>query len=235
MRILALLLALLLPSLCLAAPKINLTTANTVAFRGVVDGASTQRATVQLMDRIAARGQHKYPIYLVLDSPGGSIMAGEDFIAFARTLPNVETISIFAASMASAIVEALPGKRTVVPNGVLMFHRAKGTLEGQFETGELESQLEFYKKFVRAMEQRSADRMSMSLADYKAKIANEWWLYGSDSVVAKAADDVAEITCSKALTDAREVVTEVIFIFKVQSTFSGCPLLRQPLETSAGE
>lgn len=231
--ILTLLSAILLCSTTLAAPKITLTPNNTVTFRGVVDDGSTTKATVQLLSLIQKRGDARYPIYLVLDSPGGSITAGEDFISFAKTLPRVETVSLFAASMASGIVEGLPGKRHVAQNGILMFHRARGSFEGQFETGELESELEIWKKIVRSMEQRSADRMSISLADYKAHALNEWWLYGADSVSAKAADDVVDLQCSQDLIDKREVKDEMVFIFVIRSVYSLCPLMRQPLLSGA--
>lgn len=236
MKALLLSLALLLPNLGFAqeAP-IVLNTSNTVLFRGPVTGASVTKAQLNLVEAVKTRGSGKYPIYLVLDSPGGSIYAGEAFIAFARTLPNVETISIFAASMAAGIVESMPGKRHITPGGILMFHRASGGFEGQFEEGEVESQLALWKQIVRTMEGRNASRIGISLEAYKAKVVNEWWLYGADAVTQKGADKISTIVCSQALIDKREVVVSQMFIFTVKSVYSGCPLFRGPLPDATEE
>jgi ATP-dependent protease ClpP protease subunit len=110
------------------AKTIQLNTTNTVNFRGPVEWDSVTKVKMELYKKLKERGKKHYPIYIVLDSPGGSIAAGEAFIEFAKMYSNVHTISIFSASMASAIVEALPGKRYVLSTGVFMFHRARGLL-----------------------------------------------------------------------------------------------------------
>lgn len=211
------------------AANINLTTGNAVIWRGVIDEDSVTSKQLKLVELVKARGKATYPIYLVLDSPGGSIYAGEAFIAFAQTLQNVHTIAIFAASMASAIVESLPGRRYVTSNGILMFHRAKGGFEGQFEEGEVEQQLALWKSIVRGMEQRSANRVGLSLEAYKAKVKDEWWIYGFDNVTQNTADEIVSLTCSQALIDQREVIVSQFFIFSVKQVFSGCPLFRGPI------
>lgn len=224
-----LLTALLLLSLNSHAESIILTTANTVTFRGVVAGGTVSQAMLQLTDLAKIRGKANYPIYLVLDSPGGSIMEGLDFIEYAKTLPNIHTITIFSASMASAIVEALPGKRYITNTGILMFHRAKGSVEGQFEEGELESELAFFKSIVLGMETTNSARIGITVQEYKAKVVNEWWLYGKQAIDQGAADSVVSIICSTQLVESRAVTLfETIFgAFKV--TYSGCPLFRAPL------
>ncbi|MEZ0208575.1 MAG: ATP-dependent Clp protease proteolytic subunit, partial [Candidatus Paceibacterota bacterium] len=135
---------------------------------------------------------------------------------------------LFAASMGSAVVEALPGERLILDSGILMFHRAKGQVGGQFETGELESRLAFYKSYVRRMERRNADRMYMTLKEYKKKIKDELWLSSTEAVESKAADRVVSLQCSEALIEKTEHSSVVVFIFKVELTFSACPLLRTP-------
>ncbi len=228
MKLLVLIAALLSCSVFSYAGTIFLNASNTVVFRGVVDSQTVLTASLDLVAKDLKRGTDNYPIYLVLDSPGGSIDDGEDFIAFAKTFKNVQTISIFAASMASAIVEALPGKRLVTENGILMFHRAKGGVSGQFETGELESRLAFYKDIVRGMEQRNANRMSMSLESYKAKVKDEFWLVAKEAVAQKAADAIVDVKCSQELIDAKTVGFVQVFIFEIKVEYSGCPLLRTP-------
>jgi ATP-dependent protease ClpP protease subunit len=209
-----------------AQESIKLGTANTVTLRGPIDDDSATRTALELLRLSKDRGSKDYPIYLVLDSPGGSVEAGEMFIEIAKTIPNLKTITVFAASMASAIVQALPGERLVLESGVMMFHRARGGVSGQFETGELESRLEFYKKYIRRMEQRSADRMGISLVMYKRAVKDELWFTSSNALDWNAADRVASIECSPSLIEKSQTVVVQVMIFQVSVDFSACPLLR---------
>lgn len=203
---------------------IQLTTKNTVVFKGEVNEDSVADVEAKLIKSVLARksGEHTY---LVMDSPGGSITAGENFIQFAKLITNLDTVSIFAASMASAIVEALPGKRYVTENGTLMFHRAKGGFQGQFEDGEVESRLLYAKSIVRNMENRNAARMGIPLPTYKDAVKDELWLYNNEGVIAGAADESVDLNCSKQLL-AEEVVTKVSFMgLSIDVITSACPTL----------
>jgi ATP-dependent Clp protease protease subunit len=208
---------------------ILLNTTNTVNFRGPVTGDSTTQATLELVRLVKERGSKKYPIYLVLNTPGGSVYDGLNFISFLESLQNVHTITLFAASMGSAIVEANPGRRYITKNGILMFHRAKGGFQGQFEDGEVEQQLKLWKAIVRGMEQVNADRMSMPLSTYKEKVKDELWIYGADNIKQKAADELVAIKCSDELMEAREMGSEAGMFVQVRVTYSGCPLLQNPI------
>lgn len=218
---------LLLSSATFGANRVvELTTTNTVVFSGEVSQQSVNKATEQLIDLVLKR-RFSSTIYLVLDSPGGSIDAGEQFIQFAKTIPNLETVTIFAASMASAISQALPGNRLITENGTQMFHRAKGGFQGQFESGEVESRLGYAKQIVFGLESRNAARMQMDILTYKAAIKDELWLYGKFAVDAKVADEVIDLKCSKQLIKQEVVSTiSIMGMFEVDIVKSGCPLLQ---------
>jgi ATP-dependent protease ClpP protease subunit len=211
------------------AESVSLTPENTVVYREVVDGRSMTTNQLKLVDLVLKRAGADYPIYLVMDCPGGDIYAGEQFIQFAKTLPNVKTVTIFAASMCAGIVEAIPGERLVTENGILMFHRAKGSFEGQFEDGEIESQLALWKGIVRSMEQRNADRLSMSLSAYKTAVKDEMWIYGKQNLEKKSADKVVDILCSNELIAQKETVEKESLFGSVHLVYSGCPLFRAPI------
>lgn len=219
-------LALTLTAKAAQVPQIQLTTANTINFRGEVSMESITTAMLKLTELNKQRGRAKYPLYLVMDSPGGSIFAGDAFIQFVRTIPNVHTISLFAASMASAIVQANPGNRYVTRNAVMMFHRAKGGFEGQFEEGEVEQQLKLWKSIVLNMENTNADRIKIPLADYKAKVKDEWWMYGKEAVEQKTADVVVDVVCTPELIEKREIMLLMSMFGSAKAVFSACPLFR---------
>jgi|WetSurMetagenome_2_1015567.scaffolds.fasta_scaffold281785_1 ATP-dependent protease ClpP protease subunit len=212
----------------LANTNIKLSKDNFVILRQEVTEQSISKLELELTDKVAKRGNKDYPIYLLLDSPGGSIDAGLSFIEFAKTIPNLHTITIFAASMASGIVESLPGTRNIINSGILMFHRAKGGVQGQFEDGELESRLGIYKRIVvNLLEQTNADRLKLSLTEYKSKVKDELWIGGFEAVEQKAADTKVNIECSSELVTDKQIETFLIGgLFPVKVAFSGCPLVR---------
>jgi ATP-dependent protease ClpP protease subunit len=208
-----------------AAEPLQLNVHNTVTFRGEVSENSVLFYMQELNRLDLERGLKDYPIYLVLDSPGGSVQDGLNFIAYAKTVKNLKTITIFAASMAAVIVEQLQGERLITDTGIIMFHRAKGGVDGQFEDGELESRLNLYKKIIRSLEQVNADRMQISLATYKARIKDELWLFGQDAVLQHANDAVVQLTCTQELVEAGVVQESMMGSI----LFSNCPLYRTPM------
>jgi ATP-dependent protease ClpP protease subunit len=226
-------LSLMLCSIPGLAKEVLLTRLNTVNIRTNINPSSMTTASIKLAQLVKERGRSPYTIYIVLDSPGGSIVAGEDFIQFAKMYQNVETISLFSASMAATIVQSLPGKRNITSNGVIMFHRASGRFSGQFEEGEVESQLNLWKSIIREIDLRVSRRLNMNLDAFKAKIANEWWSYGQSAVDENVADQVVTVRCSPELIEEREArMTEGLF-GAVKSMVSACPMIRGIIE--AGE
>lgn len=214
---------------------VQLESKNTVNLRGTINGVSVTKAILDLAELDAIRGGQSYPIYLVLDTGGGSIKAGLDFIEYAKNIKNLKTVSIFAASMGSAIVEQLPGERLVTESGTLMFHRAAGSFEGQFNDGEVESQLAFWKSLVSSLEQKNADRLGMDIKVYKDKSRDELWIFGKDNVTEKSADRVVSLKCTKELMKKSEVVFIDVLFFSLKATYSKCPLLTEPLSVEEGD
>lgn len=213
------------------ADQVVLDIHNTVNFRGTVNGSSVNKAIVDLHELLTKRGNKNYPIYIVLDSPGGSISDGLAFIAFAENYANIKTIGLDAASMASAIMMHLPGERLATSTSVLMFHRARiSGLGGQIEDGEAESRLNMIKKMVRHMEQKSADRIGITLSEYKNKVLNEWWVFGQDNKKQNVVDRIVNIKCTSRLIKKRENAYMQSMFGSSSAEYSGCPLLRTPVK-----
>lgn len=204
---------------------INLTTRNVCSIEGPVTVESVRKAKHCLANKNIKRGRRRYPIYLYLYSPGGSIYQGLKLIEFAKGIKNLHTITNYAASMASAIVEQLPGRRYAVENNIFMFHRAQGVFRGQFETGEVEKQVKFWKGIVRNMSRKNANRIGMTLKHYDEVIKDEWWIYGKDSVRMNICDEIVQLTCSAPLmARTRKIKVRSLFGSFVKQV-SDCPLL----------
>lgn len=217
------------------AKELLLTPENTVNIRGEVTEQSVNEWQNKLFKLSQKRGDSNYPIYLVLDTPGGDVIAGLHFIEFASTVPNVETVTLHAASMGSGIVEHLPGARHITSNGVLMFHRARVTLSGQVADGELESRLKYIRDMVGVLEAKNASRMSMPLDAYKAAVKDEMWLLGQTAVDKKAADDIVSVKCSLQLMTAIEIIFKQVMFIQLPVEVSARPIMRGPVSLEEPE
>lgn len=208
--------------------KITLESDNTLVLRGPVTGQSVAKLQQQAL-AMSQKLSVTTPIYLVLDTPGGSVFSGLELIDHLRALPQqIHTITLFAASMGFQITQNMD-KRYITNQGTLMSHRARlGGLGGQLD-GEFESRYEMVKRKVDYMDAVAAKRMSMDIKDYKEMIINEYWVHGFDSIGDKAADEVVSVNCGTSLTGVESIDLPTMF-GQIVLEFSKCPLIRAPLK-----
>lgn len=205
--------------------SIKLSTKNVCALEDTVDYSTMRAIKKCLVSKVRTRGSKTYPIYLYINSPGGSVYAGLKFIDFAKNIENLHTITEFSASMAAAIAQGIPGKRYITNSGIFMFHRASGSFRGQFESGEVESKLRLWKKIVRNMEIMQSKRIGITLRDYKKKRMNEWWLYSDENITNNTADEIIDPVCSFQLIDKKYTTVYRSFLGTRKVVRSRCPLV----------
>lgn len=203
--------------------QIVLTSQNSVLLLGEVNDQAVDNVMHDILD--LREKNEKSKIYISILSPGGNIDAGMRLIRFLKTQENVDTITVFGASMASGIVEGNPGERLILKDGTLMFHRATVTLSGQIDDGELESRLAYFKEIVDDMEKTNYERMMLTKADYKAYVKDELWLFGQRAIREHAADRIVSIKCSKELLKTKISMSIKVLIFSNTVEVSACPLL----------
>lgn len=231
-KLLALVVALFaLPAL--AKPKtIVLKSENTVVLRGAVsvDSVSTTIAAILKKDRELPEGK---PIYLVIDSPGGDIVAGLDLIQAVKAMDReVKTVSIFAASMGFMIVQNL-GERIVTPNTLMMSHRARGGVSGNIP-GEIDVSYKFWSKYVLEALDGTAKRLNMTKDELTRKHYDEWWIHGKTAPEEGVADTVVLVQCGDDMSGVQNSVVNTFF-GPIKVTWSKCPLVRTPLKTDFSE
>jgi ATP-dependent Clp protease protease subunit len=176
------------------------------------------------------------PIYLILNTPGGSVTAGLELIDNLKGLDRkVHTITIFAASMGFQIAQNL-NDRIITSNGVLMSHRARGGMSGEFggqSPSQFESRFAFWNNKIKELDKTTVARTKgmQTLESYQNAYENELWLTGRDAVTQGYADQVRSARCDKSLSGTS---TEVFSFFglQIEVVFSQCPLITGPLSVS---
>ena len=214
---------LLIPTLALS--QITLTENNHVLFKGVVNAESAAKASRDLL-KLSFKTKPGDTIYLVLNSPGGSVYDGLNFVQLFAAIPrNVECIAIKAHSMAHHFLQACPGKRYGVSNMMSMAHRAAGGLFGTFNKGDVEKQLALWTGIVQSMETVNAKRMGLSLEKYQTLAKEEYWCHGYDCVTKNFVDSIAVVGCSENLInkETNKIVNTFFGSYKVYE--SRCPLI----------
>lgn len=224
---------------------ITLTSDNTIVLNSQVDGESTSAViskAKELDDKfnsgLARLAPNKKPLYLFLNTPGGSVQAGLEMVEALRGLGRpVNTITLFAASMGFQLAQNLD-TRYIIKNGVLMSHRAKGEFAGEFggqSPSQIESRYALWKSRIDEMDQQTATRTKgkKSLAQYQAQYASEMWLTGNQSVEQGYADQVITVKCDKSLAGVTTKEALLMGIFKVQYDLDNCPLNTSPMNIRA--
>lgn len=139
--------------------------------------------------------------YLLITSPGGSVIAGAKLISYMDASPmEVDTIcEIICASMAAHIHQA--GKtRFMVDRSILMFHPASGGAQGTIE--QMLSQINMYKTLVDRLDANAASRSNMDYAQFKGLVAHELWMDSQTSLEHKFTDGLAYVFWGKSKDNA---------------------------------
>jgi ATP-dependent Clp protease protease subunit len=206
-------------------PKLlTLTKRNTVVLRGAVSATSVAELQVELL-AMSAKLKSNETIYLVLDTPGGSVSAGLELIDFAQALPQrIKTLTLFAASMGFQIAQNMD-ERLILPSSTLMSHRASLDGLGGELPGELLSRLKYIMQMLTRMDKSAAKRMGMSLKKYQDLIRDELWMTGHEAVEMKAADRVILAKCDSTFQGTKRVIVGSIFGIEVSAEMSNCPLI----------
>lgn len=175
------------------------------------------------------------PMYLILDTPGGSVDDGEKIIEVAKSLPRpVHTVTLYGASMGFIISQKL-GTRYVVESSTLMAHRATvGGLQGTIP-GTLNSKLSGILNQINRINKSVAERAGITLEKYSEKIRDELWMNSEEAIENKFADQVVTLRCDQTLRGLGEERVINLFFFSVKVRFNKCPLVKEMKASKGNE
>lgn len=171
-------------------------------------------------------------IIVFISSPGGSVMSGNNFIEFIKSLEQrgkkISCIAETAISMAFVILQACP-TRYILDSSVVMQHQMSLGVNGKLEN--IKSRLVMIKDLNEQIIENQAKRLELSVDDFKKKTISDWWLYGSSIIKNKVADEIVNVYCSNNLLGDKNVEEKVFntILGKFKLIYSKCPLAKNPL------
>jgi ATP-dependent protease ClpP protease subunit len=190
-------------------------------FSGEVNASTVSTSMKDLLFLLDERENYveSKPLYLILDTPGGEVTSGNQFIETITSLEQpVDSIVIFAASMGFHFTQNT-NKRYIVNSGVLMSHKMRGGVEGEFgqPDSQLDKRYELWKGISRRMDEAVVKKNGkMNLEQYWKLVENEYWCEGQKCVNDGFADEVVQVRCGKTLKGSSE--------FKASLSFMGMPI-----------
>ena len=169
----------------------------------------------------------KHKIYIYIDSPGGSVMDGNDMIQVMDALSssNKEIICIAdnAASMAFSFLQSCPN-RYIMKDSILMQHQMSASVKGQYEN--MKTRMQLLESINKRLKQKQADRIGLSLEEFNAKTISDWWLFGEDAIEQNVADKVVMVTCEPELTHKYYKKTIKGLLRTTEINVNRCPLIK---------
>lgn len=215
---------------------------NLLVLSGEVNGDSVGALIVKAkeMDNVLSGrfGSSKDPIYLYMNTPGGSVQSGLELIEMLKGLGRpVHTITEFSASMGWQIVQSMDN-RYVLESAILMSHRAAGQFGGSFggeSPSQLDQRIRLFVQITKELDQQTVRRTNgkQTLESYQRAYASELWLTGRESIEAGYADSIVKIKCDKSLSGTTQYRTEFLGV-PISYELDNCPINTAPLNIKVG-
>lgn len=137
----------------------------------------------------------KDPLYLLIDSPGGSVFAGAKVIsAIEASIRPVHTVCVGLCASMGAMIHSYGAKRLATDRSVLMYHPASGSFQGPFPR--MKSLFGTIDRFVNKMEVNITVRSGMTREAYEQHVLRDFWIDAEDSKALNLVDDLVVIDTS---------------------------------------
>ena len=172
-------------------------------------------------------------IVLYFNSPGGSVSAMTDIIAYMKeSKVRFKCVARFAASAAFATFQACD-ERIILENGVLMQHPARGVFMGDLQN--VKTQLDAIIDIVDRSYKDQANKMKMDYKKFRNLVDNTVWMSYTSAMKYKAADSgLTAVTCNEKLVKGTEKRSYEVCSLSGCATktaiFSKCPLFPKPIK-----
>ncbi len=143
--------------------------------------------------KITQLAKNGKPIYVLLNSPGGSVLDGALIVSAIEgaSVPVYTVVEGLCASMCQ-IIHAYGTKRMMVDRTVLMGHPASGGVQGTLE--QMQSRLGMIQRYVNKFNAYIANRAGIPLDKYLNMVVSEMWLDAEDATALHFNDEVVNVS-----------------------------------------
>jgi ATP-dependent Clp protease protease subunit len=157
--------------------KLNIDFSRAVFLVGEVDESVLQQ--ISQIQQLAAMSSE--PIYLLLESPGGSVFDGYKLLsAMESSRAPIYTVAMgLCASMCSVILE-YGAKRYMFDRATLMFHDAAGGFQGEMK--KMQTRMNYVNRALEKVDRAISAKIGISYDKYTALHQNELWLDAEDAL-----------------------------------------------------
>jgi len=139
--------------------------------------------------RLSKKGK---PIYLLMNSPGGSVMDGALIISAMESVKvPVYTVTTGMCASMCQIIHQYGTKRLMVNRTILMAHPASGGVQGTLQ--QMDALLGMITKYVDKFDRHIAKRAGIPFEKYKAMIVSELWLDAEDAMKLGFVDAIVSV------------------------------------------
>jgi ATP-dependent Clp protease protease subunit len=169
--------------------QLNVDLSRTIELQGSI-GLNAIAASI-LMTKLSDESSE--PIYLLIDSPGGSVITGARLIsAMQASRSKVVTVCLSLCASMGFMIHQYGTERYALDRAILMSHPATVGYEGDVDR--IASFIGTIQRFTNKMEAEIAKRMGLTFEQYKQKIQNEYWVDSEDALADKVIDGLVYIS-----------------------------------------
>jgi len=167
-------------------------------------------------------------IYLYINSPGGSVFAGNHLVQYIKTLQSTNvTVNCIAQnfmSMAFIIMQAC-NFRYVMFDSIGMQHQISFGMKGNIEN--FKSQFNLIERVNNMLIDMEIKKIGITRDEYLSKILSDWWLYGEENVKSNVADELITVRCAPSIMGEKIKKSESFMGFEFDIELNKCPIINE--------
>ena len=167
--------------------RLNIPAEQVVIIAGEINGDTVSAASA--IDRASSNNA---PVFVLISSPGGSILDGATIINAIEASPvPVYTVCMDICASMAAIIHQYGTERLMADRAVLMFHDAAGQFEGYFP--HIKARFDAFERYVARFNLFISNRAGVSLLEFEAMEHKNLWIDSEDAVSKKMAEKIVHI------------------------------------------
>ena len=145
-----------------------------------LDDVVNEATASKLVRDIKTKGKGQKDLYLLINSPGGSVLDGALVLsAIEGSKARVHTVRIGMCASMAFVIHQYGYTRLALNRSILMAHPASGSLSGSLE--EMQSLLGTISRFVDKMNADISKRAGLSLSAFKTLEVSQFWIDAEDA------------------------------------------------------